>query len=261
MTSNGKQYELGSVYESTDSTTALLLPPTAVAATVTFPAVAMLKGNYNQLFVSAVSSTGNILLIHSPSITRSDFTSLDLASAAFSTGSYVLYGKKNIPASYGKNPLTMSGNFFLNSPVVLASFTGTLSASQITATMESAKTAYTSTILNSSSTIWNKVSTYASGSADQSSVGTSAIAGLLEGSYDMRKTLTTFSITPSQLATAATGAISHNCLIAPTGFVSSNPSVASVSGTGITAVATGTTLISVTGGNCMDTTPKTLKVN
>lgn len=200
VTSSGKQYEIGSVYESTDTTAASIVPA-ATAATATFPAVAMLKGNYNQIFVSAVSSTGNILLVHSPSITRSDFSSLDLASATFSTGSYVLQGRKNIPASYSANPLTMSGDFSLNSPVVLASFTGALSASQITAIMESAKNAYSGTILNSNSSIWNKVSTYASGSVDQSSLGVSVIAGLLEGSYDMRKTLTTFSITPSQLAT------------------------------------------------------------
>lgn len=217
-----------------------------MAATVNFPATALLVGNYNQLFTSTVSSTGNILLISSPSITRSDYASVDLGTGTFSTGTYVIHAKSNIPASYGSNPLIMSGNFFLSAPQVLASFTGALSAPQITAIMEAVKNAYSGTILNSNASLWNKISTYASGSVDQTQIGTSAIAGLLEGSYDMRKTLTTFSITPSQLATAATSVTSHNCLIAPTSYTSSNPSVASISGTGIiTAVATGTTLISV----------------
>lgn len=262
VTANGKQYELGSVYESTDNVTASFVP-SALALTNTFPAVALLVGNYNQLFVSATSSTGNILLISSPSITRSDFTVLDLASSFFSTGSYVIHGKKNIPASYNKNPLTMSGNFYLAAPLLLTSFTGALSSGQITTIMESTKNAYFGTILNSNNTLWNKTSTYASGSTDQSSLGASAIVSLMEGSYNMRKTLTTFSITPSQITTSppTTSIISYSCLIAPTSFTSSNPAVASISGTGITAVSTGSIIISINGGNCIDTTPKTLKVN
>lgn len=108
VTSNGKQYELGSVYESTNLTASAFVPQ-ATAATVTYAAQALIMGNYNGLFVSTVSSTGMTLLLSTPSITRSDFGVLDLASATFSTGSYVLNGKKNIPASYGSNPLTMSG--------------------------------------------------------------------------------------------------------------------------------------------------------
>lgn len=129
--------------------------------------------------------------------------------------------------------------------------------------MEAAKNTYSGTILNSSSSLWNKVSTYVSGSTDQTQVGINALSGLMEGSYTMRKTLTTFSITPSQITTssAVASTISHNCLIAPTSFTSSNPAIASISGTGITAVSTGTVLISANGGNCIDVTPKSLKVN
>ena len=233
------------MYESSNTVATSLIPST-LAATITFPAVALIVGNYNQLFVSAVSSTGNTLLISSPSITESDFTSLDLASSTFSTGSYVIHGKKNIPASYGKNPLTMSGNFFIPLPSLLASFTGALSLSQITTIMESTKNAYSGTILNNSSTLWNKVSTYTTGSPTQSQVGVSTIIGLMEGSYNMRKTLTTFSITPSQITTspATSSTILYNCLVAPTSFTSSDTTVATISGTGITAVSTGTTIIS-----------------
>lgn len=263
ITSNWKQFELWWVYEASQ----ILFSPTisdTYADTATFPAIAILLGNYNKLFVSTTSSTWNILLISSPSITQSNFDNLDLSSSTFWTGSFVLNWKNNIPASYNKNPLIVSNNFYVPSPVLSLNFTWSLSNIQVILQMEAIKTIYSPNILlNSNSSIWNKVSTMTAWSTDQINLWMNIISWLIEWSYNMKKSVTSFSINPSSISTSPStnSIISHNCLISPTLYISSNPSVASISWTWIIAISTWTTIISAVWWNCTNSSTQTLKVN
>ncbi|EKE28887.1 MAG: hypothetical protein ACD_2C00271G0001, partial [uncultured bacterium (gcode 4)] len=66
---------------------------------------------------------------------------------------------------------------------------------------------------------------------------------------------TTFTLWQASLQVWATGSITNNCTSAPTGYTSSNTSVATVAWTTITAVSAWTTNITPVWGDCEDSNP------
>ncbi|MFK7780467.1 MAG: FISUMP domain-containing protein [Candidatus Gracilibacteria bacterium] len=72
--------------------------------------------------------------------------------------------------------------------------------------------------------------------------------------------LGTFGLSETSVSQGVTVTISNNCSVPPTSYVSSNTSIATVSGNTITTLTVGTTDISPVGGDCGDNALKTLTV-
>ena len=71
----------------------------------------------------------------------------------------------------------------------------------------------------------------------------------------------TFNLWTGSLLTSQTTSISDNCSIAPISYISSNPNVATISGSLITSIWSWTTVISSTGGLCQSSSWKILTVS
>jgi hypothetical protein len=70
----------------------------------------------------------------------------------------------------------------------------------------------------------------------------------------------TFSLSNISAPIGTTITIGNTCTIAPTSYTSSDATVATITGTGITTLKEGSTSIIPMGGSCADITPKTLTV-
>ena len=71
---------------------------------------------------------------------------------------------------------------------------------------------------------------------------------------------TTFTLSQATITAGTPITISDTCTTHPTGYISSNTSVATIAGTTVTTLTAGTTNITPTGGNCTDTVAKILTV-
>lgn len=90
ITTNGKQYQIASVYEgSTAITYSPMTPiPTAIADT---PVSAIVRGTYNHVVIPATGLNDVTTFITVPSIILSDLSQTDLSlSGSFSTGAFVV---------------------------------------------------------------------------------------------------------------------------------------------------------------------------
>lgn len=76
--------------------------------------------------VSGLESSGNTVIVAVPSITLADVSITDLSLSTFQTGAFVVHKLSNLPATYGKNPLMMSGSFFFT-PSQVGSYSGSVS--------------------------------------------------------------------------------------------------------------------------------------
>jgi len=70
----------------------------------------------------------------------------------------------------------------------------------------------------------------------------------------------TFSLSSTSVPTGTAVNITNTCTSSPTSYTSSDTTIATISGTGITTLKEGTTSIIPIGGSCADITPKTLTV-
>ncbi|MDD2871933.1 MAG: LamG domain-containing protein, partial [Candidatus Gracilibacteria bacterium] len=191
----------------------------------------------------------------------------------------VYNGYKNLPYQYNGNYKTKgetalnivnAGNILVYSGDVTilseSSSTGTLARKTM---LENLQTAYSGSTISSIGEISQLLNTDTNDATQTEYITTYLVKNDLGGSVKVtspgntnnNNTGTgTFQLSQSSVSVGTNVTITDDCSVAPTSYTSSNNSVATVSGSTITTLSTGTINITPVGGSCSDVNSKSLTV-
>ncbi|MDD3302141.1 MAG: prepilin-type N-terminal cleavage/methylation domain-containing protein [Candidatus Gracilibacteria bacterium] len=264
ITKAGTEYELAGVLEKNTLTKINGVYKTYADGE---NARALVEGTYNGKMLQTLTGT-NCDILALPSIVTSDDTKTTVQEIIYS-GSLVYDGFGNLPPTYKSSKFNIYGGFNYRPSLqnlVAYSDNGScqdLQANTTTGAIERHKLflglqdSYSGSVLSGNA----EFNTLLNPSQDG---GEGFILGLFNKTEYLNTknsgSNTSFTLNTSVISDSQTATITDNCIISPTGYISSNTAVATISGTTITGISSGTTLITPIGGNCDNFLPKELTV-